>query len=159
MKLTLLRHATAQDHHECPDSERKLIDKGIRQSHQAAAFASTHGMKPDLVLTSPLVRAHQTAAIFCEDLQLEPPSVCQWLSAGARPQDMLEELQAYEAFDHIVIVGHNPDFSELANCLLDARAGAIRVKKASLIQFELYAFRTGGGTLNFALPSALMSHH
>jgi len=69
MHLYLIRHGIALDREDpnCPpDTERPLTPKGLKRSHAAARGLRALGIKPNAVLTSPWLRAAQTAEIFCE---------------------------------------------------------------------------------------------
>ncbi|MEA2369547.1 MAG: phosphohistidine phosphatase, partial [Thermoleophilaceae bacterium] len=68
--LWLLRHAEAED--GSPDSERPLTEKGRRQAQAAGAALAALGVELDACLTSPKVRAYDTARLACEALGLDP---------------------------------------------------------------------------------------
>ena len=101
--LWLLRHGDAED--GSPDAERRLTDKGERQSRAAGAALAAIGAKPDACLTSPKVRAAETARLACEPLGVEPRHEPR-LAGG--PFDA-EQLAA--GLDEVLLVGHDPDFS------------------------------------------------
>ena len=156
MRLYLLRHATAEDHGIRPDAERALVDKGWKQTRRVAAFCRAHDIRPSLVLTSPLVRARETAEGFCGGLGLPPPIVVPWLGLGRAAREAPEELHAYRDHDSVCLVGHEPDFSMLAAGLLGLSAGRVRVSKASLLAMEMTSPAPGRATLLFFLPNKLM---
>lgn len=135
MRLILVRHGKAEDHgHPGGDGARALTEKGRRQSGKVGRFLRAEGLVPDLVLTSPLVRARETAELLCKAAKVGPPVVQEWLVCGMRPQEALRELAAYkESMQTVVIVGHEPDFSRLVGHILGAETGYVRVKKASVI--------------------------
>ncbi len=68
MLLYLLRHAEAEPY-RADDFSRKLTDKGERQARLVGAFLDEKGLKPDLILSSPVLRARQTAIIVAEELK------------------------------------------------------------------------------------------
>lgn len=156
MKLTIFRHAKAQSHQISSDYDRRLVDNGVKQVRRAGAFALRHDLVPDLVLTSPLVRAQQSADLFCAEVRIHQPVTCSWLAAGAAPDDIVSELSAYTEFPHVMVVGHNPDFEWLVAFLLGGDGGAISVKKASLITINIRSFRRGGGFLCSSVPPSMM---
>lgn len=156
MLLLLFRHATAEDHGIKPDADRQLTDKGDAQVHRAAEYLSFHQLLPDIVLTSPVTRARQTAERLCTHLELDAPTHCSWLSLGTHSQDVLAELAAYREFDNVMIVGHEPDFSDIANTLIGSTALGVRVKKASLIGIQFNRPAEGTGELQFAVTNKLM---
>src|SRR5688572_30548172 len=116
MELFLLRHADA-DTPASSDSARRLSEKGIEQANKVARFCEAHQLAPELILTSPVRRAHETAQIVAGHLRTEL-IVAQWLACGMRPETALAELQGHDRFSSVMIVGHEPDFSGLAAHLL-----------------------------------------
>ena len=148
MTLLLIRHATA-DAHGLPggDFVRNLVEKGQDQSRHVGRFLKEHDLIPDLVLTSPVLRAKETADFLAEE-GCPKPIVEPWLACGMSPELALEELKAYSKFQRVALVGHEPDFSSLAEHILGARPYTIRVKKTSLISLELGR----NPQLNFSIP-------
>jgi phosphohistidine phosphatase len=120
--IWLLRHGEAED--GSPDAERKLTEKGERQSRAAGTALKKLGVKPDACLSSPKVRAADTAKLACEDLdvdvQLEPR-----LAGGPFDADEL----AAGLGDDVLLVGHDPDFSMAVHTLTGAQ---VRMKKGGL---------------------------
>ena len=147
MTLYLIRHATAATHGlSGGDFVRSLVPKGIKQAHRVGTFLRESDLIPDLVFTSPVLRAKETAEILAGE-GCPSPLVQSWLSCGMRPEIALEELSAYRELDAVAIVGHEPDFSTFIEYLL----GTIRVKKASVISLEIDPPRQAG-SLNFSIP-------
>jgi phosphohistidine phosphatase len=124
--LWLLRHGDAED--GSPDAERRLTDKGIRQSEAAGAALAALGVELDACLASPKVRAAETARLACEPLgvapELEPK-----LSGG--PFDA--EALAAGLGEQVLLVGHDPDFSMAVHSLTGAQ---VRMKKGGLAGIE-----------------------
>jgi phosphohistidine phosphatase len=120
--IWLLRHGEAED--GSPDAERKLTDKGERQARNAGVALAKIGAKIDACLSSPKVRAADTARLACEPLgvevQLEPK-----LAGG--PFD--PEALAAGLGDNVLLVGHDPDFSMAVHSLTGAQ---VRMKKGGL---------------------------
>ena len=120
--LWLLRHGDAED--GSPDAERKLTEKGRRQSKAAGAALAALGVKLEACLASPKVRAAQTAELACEALGVEPelePKL-----AGGRFD---AEALAAGLGDEVLLVGHDPDFSMAVHALTGAQ---VRMKKGGL---------------------------
>jgi phosphohistidine phosphatase len=120
--IWLLRHGEAED--GSPDAERKLTDKGERQSRAAGAALKKLGVQLDACLASPKVRAADTAKLACEplgvDVQLETK-----LAGGPFDADEL----AAGLGDNVMLVGHDPDFSAAVHSLTGAQ---VRMKKGGL---------------------------
>ncbi len=155
MLLYLLRHADA-DTPAPTDDARPLSEKGHDQAKKVARFCEAHDMQLSLILTSPLRRAHETAKPVAAALRAELV-LAPWLSSGMHPQGALEELRAYRAQSSVMLVGHEPDFSQLAAHLLGLPTNhAINVRKGSLTLLELDVFRAGAASLQFSLPCKLM---
>lgn len=138
MELILLRHGKAQDHgHPQGDGARQLVPKGREQAQRAAFFMRDVGLLPHLVLTSPLVRARQTAEVFCETAGLPGPVVQAWLACGMHPDAALRELAGFSEFQRICLVGHEPDFSTLIAWLTHGEGGAVEMRKGGVAVLSL----------------------
>lgn len=156
MILLFLRHAEAEPIAQS-DSARRLTPKGLEQAAKVGKFFLRSGLLPDLILTSPVTRARQTAEIVAEKLGQTPPVLCSWLACGMSPATCLDELTAYANFEQILLVGHEPDFSSTISALLGCSGpGSVRVRKASVTSVSLAGLRGGAGELQFALPVRLM---
>lgn len=154
MNLLLLRHGKAEDFNPQGDSARELVDKGRRQAAKAARLAVRAGILPHIVLTSPLVRARQTAEVFCETAGMPGPVIQGWLACGMDPETALRELAGFRDFKNLAIVGHEPDFSRLIEWILGATGGGVEVKKGSLCGLSIDP-PSRRGTLNFLIPPKL----
>ena len=90
MLLYLLRHADAET--VAPtDDQRFLSEKGMVQANRIARFCDAHDVRPSIILSSPLRRAHQTAVEIAGHLKAELVPV-RWLACGALPEGVLERL-------------------------------------------------------------------
>jgi phosphohistidine phosphatase len=120
--IWLLRHGEAED--GSPDAERPLTEKGERQSRTAGEALKAMGVSIDACLSSPKLRAADTAKLACEplgvDVQLEPK-----LAGGPFHADEL----AAGLGDDVLLVGHDPDFSMAVHGLTGAQ---VRMKKGGL---------------------------
>ncbi len=114
-----------------------MVEKGWGQARAAGRFLRKIGCLPELVLTSPLVRARETAAGFCEEAGIDGPVEVPWLSCGVDPETALGELRGYSEFERVAVVGHEPDLSELIGHLLGAGYGRIRMKKGAVASAAL----------------------
>jgi phosphohistidine phosphatase len=120
--IWLLRHGDAED--GSPDSERPLTEKGREQSRAVGAALEALGVEIDACLTSPKVRAVETARLACEPLGVEPQLEPK-LAGG--PFDA--EALAAGLGDDVLLVGHDPDFSMAVHSLTGAQ---VRMKKGGL---------------------------
>ena len=121
--IWLLRHGDAAE--GSPDAERPLTDKGREQSRAAGAALKAIGVEIDACLTSPKVRAADTARIACEQLGGVEPQLEPKLAGG--PFDA--EALAAGLGDDVLLVGHDPDFSAAVHSLTGAQ---VRMKKGGL---------------------------
>lgn len=151
MELLLIRHAKAEPH-SFDDFSRALTERGQVQSRQVGEFLKKNDLVPELTLASPLVRARQTAEIFCQTSGAEAPVIESWLACGMRPNHAMQELKAYTEFNRVALVGHEPDFSYLAEWLLGSQAGGFHVSKASVILFSNVRPPAQGGYLEMMIP-------
>jgi phosphohistidine phosphatase len=119
--IWFLRHGDAEDGQ--PDFERKLTDKGRRQSADAGATLDALGVELDLCLTSPRVRARETAEHACEYLDVEI-AIEERLQGGR-----FDALELAAGLDNVLLVGHEPDFSDAVAELTGAR---VDLKKGGL---------------------------
>jgi len=155
MHLYLLRHADA-DTVADRDEARCLSEKGLAQAKKVARFCQTHEIAPDLIVSSPVRRAHETALIVSSALRAEL-AVEHWLACGMNPEHATHELREHRAPAAVMIVGHEPDFSRLTAHLLGLPVDErIVIRKASLTLLEIESFRAGGARLHYSLPCRMM---
>ena len=115
MQLTLFRHGIAQIRDGVtPDEKRKLTPKGIRRTELSAKGLASCCMDVSLIITSPKVRAQQTADITSEVLNV--PVVTEQSLAQDKLAPILQMLKQYDE-NHLLLVGHEPTFTELAEYL------------------------------------------
>ena len=119
--IWFLRHGDAEDGQ--PDFERRLTDKGRRQSADAGATLDALGVEFDLCLSSPRVRARETAEHACEYLDVEI-AIDERLQGGR-----FDALELAAGLDNVLLVGHEPDFSDAIAELTGAR---VDMKKGGL---------------------------
>jgi len=124
--IWLLRHGQAAD--GSPDAERPLTEKGKAQSRDAGLALAALGVKLDACISSPKVRAAQTARVACEQIGGVEVQVDERLAGG--PFDP-EELAA-EYGEDVLLVGHDPDFSAAVH---SATGAQVRMKKGGLAGF------------------------
>ncbi|MGH2761290.1 MAG: SixA phosphatase family protein [Thermoleophilaceae bacterium] len=125
--IWLLRHGDAE--RGSPDTERPLTEEGREQARVAGAALRALGIGIEACLTSPKVRAADTARIACDQLDGVEPRMEQKLAGG--PFD--PEALAAGLGDHVLLVGHDPDFSMAVHTLTGAQ---VRMKKGGLAALE-----------------------
>lgn len=147
MKLYLLRHGKAVEREASgDDASRPLTDEGRERTRSVAQGMRRLGLEFDLILSSPLARARETAEIVAEAFD----------AAGKlRFTDRLADSDAHAALireiralrpqpDSLLLVGHEPDLGELVSLLLgSASALPIRFKKAGLCCLSVAGIEPG----------------
>lgn len=120
MRLFLLRHGEAAPSEQYPDDHlRPLTDKGREQIKEMAEELAEMGTSFDVIVSSPCVRAYQTAEIVADALkERDKMFVDDMLAPGCTLGDILEILERNRQFESILCVGHEPDFGQIASELL-----------------------------------------
>lgn len=154
MDLILIRHGKAEDSHPQGDGERALTALGYEQSRRQATRLLEVGKLPEIVLTSPLRRARQTAETFCETAGMPGPVIQGWIACGMHPETALREFAGFSEFKSIALVGHEPDLSSLITYLLGSTTGSVKMKKGSLACLKI-APPSKQGQLKFLIPPLL----
>lgn len=154
MDLILLRHGKAEDFNNDGDAARELVPKGREQARKAAALLKDTRWLPEIVLTSPLVRARQTADEFCQTAGLPGAVIQGWLACGMIPEHAIKELAGFGEFKRVAIVGHEPDFSGLIEWILGTSHGGVEVKKGAIACLRLNP-PSRQGLLKFLIPPKL----
>ena len=119
-QLWFLRHGEAEPHDARPDAERRLTERGEDQSRIAGRALAALGLEFQLVVTSPRVRALDTARLACEALRGEPV-VEDRLGDGFDADDALELAYAAGADKRVLFVGHNPHLPQVVHDLTGSR--------------------------------------
>jgi phosphohistidine phosphatase len=144
-ELWLLRHGDAEPGEGIPDAERSLTEKGERQSVLAGQALQAIGIEFALAFTSPRVRAAATARLACAPLGIDTTEH-QPLSAGFDRDDALALLEAAPADANVLVIGHEPDFSQVVHDLtgarIDLKKGGVAAVKVSGREGELRVLMT-----------------
>ncbi len=121
MELVVVRHDVAEDRDPGAgaraDAERPLTREGRKRAARAARGLATLIEKADRVASSPLVRALETARPIAAELGLEVEEV-DALAPGAKPAALADWLRTLGKVDTVVVVGHEPNLSELVTWLV-----------------------------------------
>jgi phosphohistidine phosphatase len=156
MTLYLLRHADAEDY-AITDFDRKLTPKGHDQANRVGKFCADRGIAPSAILTSPYIRARETAEIVGQHLGIEP-LVQEWIGCGMSPSTLYKNLIAHGGMrKSLMVVGHEPDMGYAVTSLLGLTdASAVNIRKATLTGIEAFSLEPGAGTLDFCIPARLV---
>jgi len=156
IELHLLRHAHAGDASEWsgPDERRPLSEKGEKQADRLGRFLASVGFAPDAIITSPKVRAVQTAEIVAGRLGV-PVVVDTRLAGGFGLQAV--EAMLHEVGDPIrpVLVGHDPAFTDLVEVLTGS--SAVTMNKGAIIRIDIdRPLAAGTGSLAWLVTPNLL---
>lgn len=156
IELYLVRHAIAAERGpKYPDDRlRPLTPSGSKQFAKSVPGLAEIGVVIDFVLTSPLVRARETATLLAAGLKPKPAIVeIEALAPGGRHQAVIEAIKSHaKRHKKLALVGHEPDLGELAARLLGAR-GSVEFKKGGVCFIQMDGATPGGpGTLRWMLP-------
>jgi phosphohistidine phosphatase len=132
-QLWLLRHGEAEPHDAKRDDERELTDRGRDQSRAAGRALSALELTFQLAFTSPKVRAADTAVLACEELGIHAVTH-EPLRSGFDRDEALALLHAAGPDARVLVVGHEPDFSQVVHDLTGAR---IDLKKGGIAGVRL----------------------
>lgn len=161
LTLYLMRHGIAEDHSPSgTDADRALTAEGVRKTSRGAAGLRTLGVAPDLILTSPLRRAEETARLVGEALDAgDRITLAPLLAGGYAPEDVLTGLAVPRRAAQVMLVGHQPDLGLLASYLMTGTAtlAPLPFRKAAVAAFSLDGFppRTPAELQWFLTPAQL----
>jgi phosphohistidine phosphatase len=125
--IWLLRHGDAEDGSGRPDAERELTEKGEAQSVTAGKALKALGVKLDVCLTSPKVRAKRTADLACAPLDCAV-EVDDRLAGGD-----FDPLEVAAGRGEVMLVGHEPDFSSAVALVTGSR---VKMKKGGIAALD-----------------------
>jgi len=141
MNLYLMRHADAGLPRENPvlDAKRALVKDGKEQCMLMAAMLGAFKVQVDVILSSPLKRAMQTAQLVGTELGFEGKvEVSQAMAMDASYSDFLRMLAKYSDREGVLAVGHNPNLFTFLGRLVTGNGGAnLRMRKGSVARVDL----------------------
>jgi phosphohistidine phosphatase len=156
MRIFIIRHAIAVDRSpDIPDDARPLTPEGRKRFRRAARGLARLFPKPDLLLTSPLLRARQTASIAGKawGLRLTEEAAL----GGGSVAELESALRRVPARSSVALVGHEPQVSEfLAHLVGSTQADRLTFKKGGVAVVELPAGLDGAGVLLAVLPPRVL---
>ena len=158
-ELYLIRHGVAEERGDAwPDDEKRpLTDEGMSRMRKAARGLARLGVAFDVVLSSPLVRARQTAEIVAGSIAPRPSLInIESLSPGAGHAALFTDLEKHARKTRIALVGHEPGIGELAARLIGSRH-PIEFKKGAVCRIDIEEIPPGGpGQLRWLLPPKIL---
>ena len=142
MELYVVRHGIAVDREDpkCPaDPERYLTDEGMEKTRQVAKGVAQIGAVPDLMLTSPFLRAFQTAELFAVALEYSRQKIqkSDLLLPGAEPLLLFRELSRNKDLSTVYIFGHAPHLDDVIATAIGSKLHISSLKKAGVALVEL----------------------
>src|ERR1700730_9874316 len=142
MDLYIVRHGIAIDREDpkCPpDPERYLTEEGVDKTKQVAKAIAALGITPDLLLSSPYVRAMQTAEIFANALKYSKQKIrrTNLLLPGAESSALFRELAKDKQSASVFLFGHAPHLDELIAAAFASKHPITSLKKAGVAALKL----------------------
>jgi phosphohistidine phosphatase len=159
LELYLVRHGIAAERGEAypDDSKRPLTSNGIARLRKQTKGLNALGVGFDLIITSPLVRARQTADTLALGLQVKPAVVSSdSLAPAGTPASVIQDIVKHQRKARIALVGHEPNLGELAARLIGART-PLEFRKGGVcrIDFEVLPPKGIGQLRWFLTPKML----
>ena len=156
MEIYFLRHGDYQKKPGMKDAECPLSEQGLSQMEREAISIAGLGLRLDLIITSPLVRARQTAEIIARPLRLpNAPLADDRLAPGFDAGALARILQEHAAATAIMLVGHEPDFSRTISACTGG--GRVECRKGSLARVDIGKPSPLEGVLAWLLPPDVLA--
>ena len=161
MQLYIVRHGIAIDREDPKspaDPERYLTEEGIEKTKQVAKSIAALGITPDLLISSPYLRAIQTAEIFAEALGHPKAKIrkSNLLLIGAEPVLFFRELAKDKQASAVFCFGHAPHLDELLAAGLGLKHSVTAMKKAGIALLELKRVSPPSGQLIWLVSPKLL---
>ena len=157
MKLVIVRHGDSESSHPEGDYKRSLTLKG-KQTVKIVALFLKKSIKPKTIISSPFLRALQTAKIFAEVLEYKKPILeSETLIPGNKSDETLDAIISSRAKE-VLIVGHNPHLSELTAKLVSDGSLRFDMRKAAAVCIDFPGnIDLGTGNLAWVIVPGLIS--
>jgi phosphohistidine phosphatase len=162
MELYIVRHGIAIDREDPKspsDPERYLTDEGLKKTREVARGFASLKISADVYLSSPYVRALQTAEIFAEEMKSSKSKIkkTELLLPGADPAAFFRELQRTSRSEGSAICfGHAPHLDEIIAFALGSKKDLTQMKKAGVACLELTRISPPAGSLSWLSTPKLM---
>lgn len=151
MKIFFLRHGAAveRDEWEGDDAARPLTADGRKAMEREAKTIAQLEIEPDIIITSPLARAKETAAIVAGQLKMKPVEDAR-LAGDFGANALTQILREHADAQAVMLVGHEPDFSRTIGELIGG--GRMHVKKGGLVRVDVDGASLQPGELVWLIP-------
>jgi len=142
MDIYILRHGIAEEGRAGGrDSDRRLTEAGKERLRTVLQLARQGGVKLELILTSPYIRAVETADIAAEEFGYKSKILTtDSLLPGSEPNQVWEEIRVHRDATSVLLAGHEPLLSRLAAYLLAAPSLEVDLKKGALVRIDVAQF-------------------
>ncbi|MGH9773772.1 MAG: phosphohistidine phosphatase SixA [Candidatus Acidiferrales bacterium] len=160
MILYLFRHGIAVDPADptCPaDPDRPLTRKGIEKTREVAQGLRELGVRPDTMISSPFLRAAQTAEIACEALGFPRDKIRRTdaLKPNGSPAELFKELSHVRGHE-VMCFGHAPNMDEIIAHALGTRGAVTELKKAGVACLDVEGFSPARARLMWLFPPKVL---
>ncbi|HYL64225.1 MAG TPA: phosphohistidine phosphatase SixA [Candidatus Methylomirabilis sp.] len=160
MQLYVVRHGLAidpEDPKSPPDPERYLTEEGLQKTKRVAAAVANLSAAADLLLSSPYVRAMQTAEVFADALDYPKQKIRRTdsLLPGAGAHLLFRELAKDKDSSSVFVFGHSPQLDDVVAAALGAKHHVTSLKKAGVALLELKRVSPPSGQLVWLITPKL----
>lgn len=161
MLLYLVRHGIAidRDDPKCPEeAERYLTEEGIKKTREVARGVAALIDVPEILLSSPYVRAWQTAELFAEAFKLAKQKIrkTELLLPGSDVASLFRELAKHKDAESAMCFGHAPHVDEVIAAVLRSKRDGTGLKKAGVACLDLSRVAPPSGILSWLAPPKLL---
>lgn len=142
MEIYLFRHGAAenvQPGHS--DAERRLTDEGRKKTLEVVKLARRGGLEAPLVVSSPYIRALETARIAMKELGVSDLTQTSALVPHGGPEAVWSELRDHRDAPAVLLAGHEPLMGRLVAYLLNSPALQVEMKKSAMVRIDVEGFR------------------
>jgi phosphohistidine phosphatase len=157
MIIYILRHGEAEaKSSKKSDEERRLTSFGKSQLRKSLVIAKEIGTSIDLILSSPLVRARETAEIAKEIFNVEKLEIDESLEPTRSPYEVFKSISKLEPSGHVLLVTHQPLVSSITAALLNWNENFLSFSTGTMAMIEVRELSSSpNGTLIFLLPPTI----
>jgi len=142
MEIYLLRHGAAENAQPGrPDAERRLTEEGKKKTAEVVKMARRTGLEAPLVISSPYVRAVETARIAMKELGVRDLIQSSALVPHGGPEAVWQEMKDYRDARALLLAGHEPLMGRLVAYLLNSPALQVEMKKSAMVRIGVEGVR------------------